>query len=76
LGQRVDQIILAWGNGGSLQGRDRYVMALLGDQPIYCLGTTKLGQPRHPLYLRREVARHEVQLSLEEDKLDKDRFFV
>jgi hypothetical protein len=58
LGQRVDHIIFAWGNGGKLQSRDRAVMALLGDrQPIYCLGLTKLGQPKHPLYLRRDVQR-------------------
>lgn len=54
--QRVDQIVLAWGNGGSWQARDRSVMALWGDRaPIYCLGSTRLGQPKHPLYLRRDV---------------------
>ncbi|MBC7971764.1 MAG: DUF1643 domain-containing protein [Verrucomicrobia bacterium] len=54
--QRVDHIILAWGNGGCLQSRDRAVMALWGDRAsIYCLGTTRLGQPKHPLYLRRDV---------------------
>ena len=57
LGQRVDQIILAWGNGGSWQGRDQVVRSLLGDRAVYCLGTTKLGQPKHPLYLKREAVR-------------------
>lgn len=55
LGQRVDQIILAWGNGGRLHGRDRDAISLLGARTVYCLGITKLGQPRHPLYIRREV---------------------
>lgn len=49
-----DQIILAWGNGGMWQARDRAVLSLLADQPnLYCLGLTQLGQPRHPLYIPR-----------------------
>ncbi|MBW4580552.1 MAG: DUF1643 domain-containing protein [Tildeniella nuda ZEHNDER 1965/U140] len=56
--QRVDHIILAWGNGGALRSRDRAVMTLLdGRKPVSCLGMTKLGQPRHPLYSQREVQR-------------------
>lgn len=58
LTQRVDQIVLAWGNGGGLQSRDRAVMSLWGDHiPIYCLGVTKRGQPQHPLYMRCDVQR-------------------
>ena len=68
LGQRVDHIVFAWGNGGALQSRDRAVMALLGEHNlIYCLGTTKLGQPKHPLYLRCDV-----QLSLYTCPLQRD----
>ncbi|PSB28436.1 DUF1643 domain-containing protein [Stenomitos frigidus] len=56
LEQRVDHIILAWGNSGVLQSRDRSVMPLLkGQKAVSCFGLTKLGQPRHPLYVRREV---------------------
>lgn len=56
LAERVDQIVLAWGNDGCLQSRDRTVRVLWGDRtPIYCLGMTKLGQPQHPLYIRRDV---------------------
>lgn len=55
LSQRVDQIVLAWGNGGKLQNRDRSVLSLLSPAPLCCLGTTRSGQPRHPLYLRRDV---------------------
>ena len=55
LGQRVDHILLAWGNGGALQARDRAVLPLLNSRTVSCLGTTKLGQPRHPLYVRREL---------------------
>lgn len=55
LQKRVEQIVLAWGNGGSLQGRDRTALTLLSEQSLYCLGLTQTGQPRHPLYLRRDT---------------------
>ncbi|WP_448604716.1 DUF1643 domain-containing protein [Thermoleptolyngbya sp.] len=51
--ERADQIILAWGNWGSLHERDRTVRALLSDYPLYCLGLTQRQQPRHPLYVPR-----------------------
>jgi hypothetical protein len=53
----ANQIIAAWGNRGKLSGRDREVVRLLKSRhlPLFCLGTTKLGQPRHPLYVRRDV---------------------
>lgn len=41
--------VAAWGAGGSLHHRSAAVATLL-DQP-QCLGTTRLGQPRHPLYV-------------------------
>lgn len=53
LSQRVDRIVIAWGNWGSLQRRDRAVLQLLtSSTPLYCFGYTKQQQPRHPLYLR------------------------
>lgn len=47
-------VIAAWGaRGGVVPGRAEYVQSRL---PIaYCLGKTKLGQPRHPLYLKSDV---------------------
>lgn len=45
----ADLVVAAWGNHGSYQGRDKEVLALLGD--MMCFGLTKLGQPKHPLYL-------------------------
>lgn len=54
LAQRVDRIILAWGNWGTFQQRDRAVIQLLGTSRLLdCLGLTQMGHPRHPLYLRR-----------------------
>lgn len=52
LAQRVDRIILAWGNWGTWQGRDRAVLTLFGSTQLHCLAITKTGQPKHPLYLR------------------------
>lgn len=59
LGQRVNQIILAWGNWGNLQNRNRCVLQLLEQQTylscLHCLGMTKTGHPRHPLYVKGSV---------------------
>lgn len=41
--------VAAWGNGGRLGARDAEVLRLLG--AVSCLGTTRTGAPRHPLYL-------------------------
>jgi hypothetical protein len=46
-------VVAAWGALGGTRGRDRHVARLLGD--LYCLGRTKAGQPRHPLYLPAEA---------------------
>ena len=43
-------VVAAWGNFGRWLGRDRAVVELLGS--MQCLGVTRFGQPRHPLYLR------------------------
>jgi hypothetical protein len=46
-------IILGWGNRGTFLSRERQVLQLLaGRQNVYCLGITKDGQPRHPLYIK------------------------
>jgi hypothetical protein len=48
-------VIAAWGVHGTLSGRDAEVMALFG--PVQCLGYTKDGHPRHPLYVRADAER-------------------
>lgn len=51
--QRVQTLIFAWGNQGSFQNRQQTVIQLLQHfDHIYCLGTTRSGQPYHPLYLK------------------------
>ena len=46
-------VVAAWGIWGQLQGRGAHVRALL--PKLQCLGTTKGGDPRHPLYLRGDL---------------------
>ncbi|MEX0803603.1 MAG: DUF1643 domain-containing protein [Candidatus Binatia bacterium] len=46
---RVDCVVSAWGNHGNFMSRDRIVLDCLGK--VQCLGITKTGCPRHPLYL-------------------------
>ena len=53
----ADKVVVAWGNGpeaGYLEYRDWAVLDLLPG-PLYCLGRTKAGHPRHPLYLRADT---------------------
>jgi hypothetical protein len=46
----ADLVIAAWGAGVPF-GRDRRALELLAGKPLYCLGLTKHGHPRHPLYV-------------------------
>jgi hypothetical protein len=44
-------VLAAWGNGGAWRRRGASVLALVAPTArVYCLGITRLGQPRHPLY--------------------------
>ena len=46
-------IVAAWGTKGTLLDRDKQVLQLLARwQNVHCLGTTKCGHPRHPLYVK------------------------
>ena len=51
--ERCSTVVVGWGTRGTLLGRDREVISLLtGRNDVYSLGTTRGGQPRHPLYVR------------------------
>jgi hypothetical protein len=52
--QRAAKIVVAWGAYKALHGRDRAVIDLLA-QPLWCLGKTRDGNPRHPLYLKADT---------------------
>ena len=45
-----EPVVVAWGNDGRYQGRDRTVLGMLA-APL-CLGVTTAGSPRHPLYTK------------------------
>ena len=51
--------VLAWGAHGAIRGRDGEVLALIARRQVCrirrCLGVTRGGQPRHPLYLPRHA---------------------
>ena len=49
----ADQIICGWGSHGAHIGRGAQVGALLRStgKPLFHLGLTQAGQPRHPLYI-------------------------
>jgi hypothetical protein len=48
-------VVVGWGTHGRLYGRDRAVLRLLPDS-VCCLGATRDGFPRHPLYLKQATA--------------------
>jgi hypothetical protein len=51
--ERCSTIVLGWGNRGTFLNRDRqFIQVLTGRNDVYCLGITKDGQPRHPLYMK------------------------
>ena len=52
-----DSIVVAWGNGGAaFPERIVEVVEMLRPHgPLLCLGTTKSGQPRHPLRLHHDT---------------------
>ncbi len=67
--EQSSMVVAAWGNHGSIGGRDEelleFVETALGSNSalqssphhngLYCLGLTKLRQPKHPLYLRASI---------------------
>ena len=52
---RSKKIIVAWGAFREAIARGKEVIRLLDKFDIYCLGRTKSGHPKHPLYLRSDV---------------------
>jgi|SRR5579871_13114 len=45
--------VVGWGNHGTFMKRDKIVSRIAHEVGVelFCLGKTKLGQPRHPLYV-------------------------
>jgi hypothetical protein len=51
----ADRIVAAWGNHGRYLKRGAKVLWLGLPRPVYCFGLTKVGEPKHPLYLRKDA---------------------
>jgi hypothetical protein len=47
----ADLVIAAWGTQVPFS-RDQRALELLAGKPLYCLGLTARGYPRHPLYVK------------------------
>jgi len=50
---KADRVIVGWGAHGVIGNRGNIVLSMLREAGItaWCLGTTKTGMPRHPLYI-------------------------
>lgn len=46
----ADLLVCAWGVNAPAE-REAKAMELFGNTPMFCLGTTRDGKPRHPLYV-------------------------
>lgn len=55
LANNASAVILAWGAKGSHRGRNRECENILARHYPKCLGKTKAGHPRHPLYIRADA---------------------
>lgn len=55
---RCDVVICAWGANAMAARKSIYLSALIGSYrpAAYCLGTTKSGAPKHPLYVKSGTA--------------------
>jgi len=47
----ADRVVVAWGVHGAWRDRGRQVLGRI-DATLWCLGLTKEGHPRHPLFVR------------------------
>jgi hypothetical protein len=52
---RAEFVVAAWGVHGHIGDRGRRVLARLRPRDVRCLGTTRQGFPKHPLYLARSA---------------------
>ena len=52
---RASMIVAAWGTHGTFLNRHREVLNLLDLHNVWCLGVTKDGIPKHPLYLKADL---------------------
>jgi len=53
----MELVVAAWGTYGEYRNRAKHVEQLLLEykRQVHCLGVTKHGYPRHPLYVRKDL---------------------
>ena len=56
-------VVAAWGEQGKRLQRDKKVMQLLSGIDLHCLGNTKQGYPRHPLYVSADTKPQKLVVS-------------
>lgn len=59
----ADQVVVAWGTHGAFMNRAQHVLGILRETEchVVCLGQTKDGHPKHPLYLRSDTERRDLE---------------
>ena len=60
----AELVVAAWGTHGKLHERGLKVAEMLQEFEPKCLGLTKKGHPRHPLYLRKDADLLDFRLSV------------
>jgi len=63
--ERCSTVVLGWGTRGTFLSRDRQVIQMfVRKKDVYCLGLTKDGQPRHPLYIQGDTNLEPFDISI------------
>lgn len=57
MAERADDVLVCWGSFPRFQWRAAQVLRLLGNRPLWCLGRTLSGAPRHPARLGGDIQR-------------------
>jgi hypothetical protein len=52
--QQTTRTVAAWGNNARKEDALDVYWLLMAERPVYCLGVTGKGFPKHPLYLRKD----------------------
>ena len=54
MSEHAKMIVAAWGTHAAYMSREGKILDVISSD-IHCLGTTKDGHPKHPLYLRKDL---------------------
>lgn len=53
--ERVDRVMVGWGEHGIHLGRDQHVLSSLDLRKVFCLERNASSQPKHPLYVAKKT---------------------